>query len=36
MKIFFFNRFDKINDITRKKGKAAKSMTVGELAEEIR
>ncbi|XP_030973897.1 uncharacterized protein LOC115994029 [Quercus lobata] len=28
--------FDKINDIIRKKGKAAKSMTVGELAEEIR
>nr|XP_023911407.1 uncharacterized protein LOC112023023 [Quercus suber] len=27
---------DKINDIIRKKGKAAKSMTVGELAEEIR
>lgn len=29
------NRFNKINDIIRKKGKAAKSMTVGELAEEI-
>ncbi|KAK9991100.1 hypothetical protein SO802_026085 [Lithocarpus litseifolius] len=27
---------DEINDIIRKKGKAAKSMTVGELAEEIR